>query len=56
MNISDIQIAKTKNAIHKGASVTIQFSCEDLQAENPAHILALTKGQLGKLANALDEG
>ena len=56
VNISDNQVDKIKNAIHNNKGVTIQFSVEDLQVENPAHTLALTKGQLDKLAKALSEG
>jgi hypothetical protein len=56
VNISDNQADKIKTAIHNSKGVTIQFSIEDLQVENPAHTLALTKGQLDKLAKALSEG
>jgi hypothetical protein len=56
VNITDIQVAKIKNAIHKSKGVTIQFSIADLQVENPTHTLALTKGQSDKLAKALSEG
>ena len=56
LNISENQVAKIKSAIHKCTGVTIQFSIEDLQVENPTHTLALTKTQLDKLAKALSEG
>ena len=56
VNISENQVAKIKNAIHKCTGVTIQFSIEDLQVENPAHTLALTKTQLNKLVKALRDG
>ena len=55
VNISDNQVDKIKTAIHNSKGVTIQFSIEDLQVENPTHTLALTKGQLDKLAKALSE-
>ena len=56
VNISDNQADKIKTAIHNSKGVTIQFSIEDLQVENLTHTLALTKGQLDKLAKALSEG
>ena len=56
VNISDNQVDKIKNAIHNSKGITIQFSIEDLQVENPSHTLALTKSQLDKLAKALSEG
>jgi hypothetical protein len=56
LNISDNQVAKIKNAIDKSKGVTIQLSIEDLTVGNPTHTLALTNGQLDKLAKALSDG
>jgi hypothetical protein len=53
--ISQGQADKIKNAIDNNEPVTIQFSIEDLKEENPCHTLALTKTQIDKLADALEQ-
>ena len=54
VNISENQHNKIKAAINNYVGTTIQFSIEDLKAENPSHTLALTHTQIAKLAEALN--
>ena len=54
VNISESQHNKIKAAINNYVGTTIQFSIEDLKAENPSHTLALTHTQIAKLAEALN--